>query len=369
MRSVTLALYLLCVVFGDLSAQEEQEYFKFAMFKYNNKEYEESLAFLDKALDKDSLYVNAHYLRAEVNYELGRNYSAVSDINNIFELEITPSAYTGKYYLTRGKSFLALDELVKAKNDLQISYALSPNNDELYYYKAKLGLAEKTYESALEDLELAISIRSDNPAYYGLRSEIKIKHLNPVHGSDVYYSILEDLDVAISLTSENYTYYLVRSKFLADMGEVDESIADYDQLVALFPNNEDPYIERGVIKMNDYKYKSASQDFTKSIAINPNSEQSYRYRGLCKHNMNNISGAYKDFSKSIELLTKNYLSSNLSTEKKEKVQRLLAECYVLRGHCLNSMEKNSLACEDFLRAYHLGIKKGLNYYRKYCGKY
>lgn len=369
MRSITLTLFLIIYLFGDLSAQDEQEYFKFAMFKYNNREYKESLDFLNKALDQDSLYVNARYLRAEVYFELGQFISAVSDINSIFEIEKTSTAYTGKYYLTRGKSFFELGELVKAGSDFKKSYSLSPSNDELYYYKAKLGLAEKTYKLALEDLEVAIRIRSNNPAYYALRSEIKINYLKPVRGSNVYFSILEDMNAAIVLSPENHNYYLVRSRFLADMDEVDAAVSDYDEVIRMFPNKEEAYIERGVIKMNGYKYISAKKDFTKSISINPNSESSFRFRGLCRHNLSNYAGAEKDFSSSIELLTEKYLSAKVNKFEKEKVKKLLAESYVLRGHCLNSMDKNSLACQDFLRAYHLGIKKGLNYYRRYCSVY
>ncbi len=369
MRRITLALFLLFYLFGDLPAQDAREYFKFAMFKYNNKEYKESLVFLDKAMANDSLYVNARYLRAEVYYELGLYYSAVSDINVIFEIEKISTAYTGKYYLTRGKSFLALRELPKAGYDFEKSYKLSANNDELYYYKAQLGLSEKTYKSALEDLEVAIRIRSDVPAYYALRAEIKINYLKPERGSNVYHSILKDMNAAIRLSPANHTYYLVRSNFFVKMKEVDDAISDYDQIIKMFPNKEEAYIDRGVIKMNGYKYESAFKDFSKAISINPNSERSFRFRGLCRHNLNNYSGANKDFSKSIELLTGKYLTANLIPEKKEKVKKLLAESYVLRGHCLNSMGKNSMGCQDFLRAYHLGIKKGLNYYRRYCNVY
>lgn len=369
MRRGTLVLFLLFYLFGDLPAQDAREFFKFAMFKYNNKEYKESLAFLDKALANDSLYVNAWYLRAEVNYQLGLYYSAISDINSIFEVEKINTAYTGKYYLTRGKSFLALEELVKASYDFEKSYSLSTNNDELYFYKAKLGLEEKTFKRALDDLEVAIRIRSNNPEYYALRSEIKINYLKPVRGSNVYYSILEDMNAAITLSPANHTYYLVRSKFLVSMGEVDAAITDYDQIIKLFPHKEEAFIERGAIKMNGYKYKTAFKDFTTAIKINTNSERSFRFRGLCRHNLNDFSGAEKDFSKSIELLTRKYISGNLTEIEKEKVKKLLAESYVLRGHCLNSMGKNSLACQDFLRAHHLGIKKGLNYYRRYCGIY
>jgi len=81
--------------------------------------------------------------------------------------------------------------------------------------------------------------------------------------------------------------------------------------------------------------------------------------------MNNYSEAYRDFSKSIDLLTIEITSSN----EKSNLKNTLAETYLLRGHCLNLMGNNAQACRDFLMASNLGVRKGLNYYRKYCGIY
>ncbi len=81
--------------------------------------------------------------------------------------------------------------------------------------------------------------------------------------------------------------------------------------------------------------------------------------------MSRFAEAQKDFTKSIDILTKELER----TANKEIVQKNLAETYLLRGHCLNLMGNNANACRDFLAAYNLGVKKGLNYYRKYCGIY
>jgi tetratricopeptide (TPR) repeat protein len=349
----------------ELQAQNAQENFKFAKFNFDNGKFQESLGFLDKALKQDPQYVSAYYLRAEVYYHLNQFYSTISDINQIFKIETKPTAFTGNYYLTRGKAFLGLKDLDNAAEDFKIAESTLKNDAEIYYYKAMLEHERGNFVDALTSLEHAIDITSDDPEFYAFRAEIKMQQMNPAPDSEDYQSILGDINVALALDPDNYTYYSLRSNFLNSMGENEEAMRDYNKMIELSPNTEDAYTSRGVLKMNKYDYRSAALDFTKSILINPNDERNYRYRGLCYNNLNNFSEAYRDFTKSIDLLTK-----ELSvTSQKDIVQNTLAETYILRGHCLNLMGNNAQACRDFLSAHNLGIKKGLNYYRKYCGIY
>lgn len=365
MTKVLAVWFLMVCVSGIIQAQDAQENFKFAKFNYDKGEYKESLGFLDKALSKDPLYVNAYYLRAEAYYHLEQYYSTVLDINQIFKIETNTTAFTGNYYLTRGKAFLGLKDYSNAAEDFEKSMSLLNDNAEIYYYKAKLEQEKGDYPKALSYLDLAIDITSDNSEFYAFRSEIKSQNMTVVPESEEYQSILGDINVAIALDPDNYTYYLLRSNFLNSMGETDAAMRDYNKMIELSPSTEDAYTNRGVVKMNKYDYRSAALDFTKSILINPNDERNYRYRGLCYNNLNNFSEAFKDFSKSIDLLTKELTTAS----QKNMIQNTLAETYILRGHCLNLMGNNAQACRDFLSAHNLGVKKGLNYYRKYCGIY
>ena len=365
MKRIAIAFFLLFYLFGDLQAQVPREYFKFAKYNFDNQDFNESKEFLDKALAEDSLYVNAFYLRAETNYELGNYHNSIKDINSIFNIEKIATSFTGNYYLTRGKSYLALDDFYNATTDFEKSEELSTSNTELYYYKAKLGLVTKNYIQALENMEAAIRINPENPTYYAFRSEINLVYLRPRRDSRGYYDVLDDINLAIALAPDTYQFYQIRSSFLNSMGNLDDAVEDYNKMIELSPLEDKAYTDRGVFNLNRYEYKKAAKDFTKSIEINPNDERNYRYRGLCNSNMNNYSVAYEDYSKSIDLQT--IKLSN--TPNIYILKNILAETYLQRGHCLNLMGSNALACNDFLMARNLGIKKGLNYYRKFCGAY
>ena len=361
-RPIVIFLVLAC---GVVSAQDAREYFKFAKFKYDQGDYEGALKFLDQAIEIDTMYSNAFFLRAEVNYNLKQYYNAITDINHIIRIDNSETTYSGDYFLIRAKAYLALGNLDKAAVDLERSYPLSKNNAEYYYYRAKFYKATNNYLHALTDLDKAIKLNPDNADAYALRAMTKWEYLKPIKGSDTYESILSDINVALVLDRDNYEYYQIRSDFLYAMGEKEKALEDYNKMVDIAPSKEMAYTKRGLIKMNNYDFRGAIEDFTKSISLNPDDEQNYRYRGLCFNNLNIFSRAYKDFTRAIEIM-----DAWLKTTGEEyPVKNKLAETYLLRGHCLNLMGNNAQACRDFLLAHNLGVKKGLNYYRKYCGIY
>jgi tetratricopeptide (TPR) repeat protein len=106
-------------------------------------------------------------------------------------------------------------------------------------------------------------------------------------------------------------------------------------------------------------------DFSLAISLDKSDEQNYRFRALCYHNLNKHEKALSDYSHSLRILT-----DQLPTQEDKKATELiLAETHFQRGNTYLIKRKNYEACQDFLRSYNLGAKKGLNYYRKYCNVY
>jgi tetratricopeptide (TPR) repeat protein len=364
-----MKIWFLCLLFiflsAPLNAQDSRENFKFAKYNYDNKNFQEAIKFLDIALKEDDQYPNAYLLRAESYYALGQYYNAILDINRIFTIDNSLKSSASDFYLIRGKSYLALDEYTKAHEDLQNAALYSKTNAQAHYFLGRLWFETRNYDESLWELDTATAIDPQQGSFYALRAEVMIARYKPGKGSDAYRDVISDLDMAIALDENNEHYYYIRGQFLKNMGEMERAMQDFDATIRLSPKEERAYTNRGLIKMNQYQFQGAVLDFTRSILLNPQVESNYRYRGLCYNNLNNLREAYKDFSKSIEMLTSKFND----TAEADLVKNTLAETYVLRGHCLNLMGNNSLACSDFLAAHNLGMKKGLNYYRKYCGIY
>ncbi|MDZ7606756.1 MAG: tetratricopeptide repeat protein [Cyclobacteriaceae bacterium] len=366
--NLTLFLVALCMLAPVNGSQDARENFKFAKFHYDKGEFNESLTYIDKSLSQDSLYLGAYYLRAETYYALGNYYSAISDINRILALEklsAEPNPDASKYLLTRAKSYTSLNDFVLASSDFEKVFEISKSNAPAYFERARFYVNTRNFDNALSDINQAVKLNSGKADYFSLRAQIRLAYGNPEPGSERYRAVLNDMTSSVQLEPKNHQFLMQRSEFLSAMGENEQAIKDYDQVISISPKTAEAYSNRGVLKMNNMEYSSAAFDLTRSILLNPDNEKNYRLRGLCYTNMNNMRDAVQDFSKSITMLS-GLMDSETAASS---LRSTLAETYILRGHCLSQMGNESLACRDFLEAYNLGAKKGLNYYKKYCGIY
>ncbi len=366
--NLKLFLVFLYILSSGTDAQDARENFKFAKFHFDKGEYNESLKYIDKSLSQDSLFLGAYYLRAETYYALGNYYSAISDINRILAIdksqqESNPGA--SEYLLTRAKAYTSLNDFPRASSDFEKVFAVSNTNPEAYFQRARFYYGTKNLDYAMTDINQAIKMNPAKAIYFAERAQLKLANGKPEPGSEKYRSILEDLNAAIQLEPKNYHFFMERSEFLSAMGQNEQAMKDYDQVITLSPKTVEAYTNRGVLKMNNQEFYAAALDFTRSILINPAEEKNYRLRGLCYTNMNNMSDAVQDFSKSIDMLSGKLKSGSQDAS----LRSTMAETYILRGHCFTQMGNEPLACRDFLQAYNLGTKKGLNYYKKYCGLY
>ena len=364
MKKTLTTLPVLLAITLNLYAQDAREYFKYAKYQYDNFEYTESLEFINKAIKLDSSYLNAYFLRAQIYQELGQYYSSVLDIDRILKADRSETNFTGQCHLVRGRCYMALEKYSRAKEDFDIALRYTKDDPEVLYYQAKLSLNAEDPDRALKYVEQAIRKKED-AAYFGLKAEIKMKKFGDSPESSQYRSIHNDINTAIALDGDNYEFYLIRSTYLKSLGNSDDALTDYDRMIELSPNKDVAYANRGIAKLNNYDYSGAILDLSESIMINPANPETYRYRGLCYNNLNNYNKAYQDFTKSIDILTARFTSLS----DKEAAKKQLAETYLMRGHSQNLVGSEIEACRDFLRAYQLGVDKGLNYYRKFCSIY
>lgn len=131
------------------------------------KDYDKALADFDAAIQEDAEYRDAYVGRFQVLLEKGEYDKAIKDAEKIGEMQ--PS--TG--HVLRGDVFAKqknYDESIKAYT---AAIEADPKNATAYnnraYHKA---LARRDLDSAAEDIELAIELAGDEPAYIDTRGYI-----------------------------------------------------------------------------------------------------------------------------------------------------------------------------------------------------
>lgn len=365
MRFGLITLYTIWNISMSYAQMAPREYFKFAKYNYENNKYQAALNMLDKAINDDPQFVNAYYLRAEVEYSLGNYKNALSDMDHVLLLDSEENTYYPDYLLLRGKLHKELNHKDLAVIDLNKSILLSGTKAEAYYERARIKKG-RNFTGSVSDMNDAIRISPNNPDYYAERAQIKRDFYHPNYESSKYESILADIEKAIALSPDHFNYYKFRIRLYLESGHKNRALKELNNMISKFPDQQFGYSTRALIRMKDAFYKNAIIDYDKAIELSPDDDKNYRYRGLCFHNTGFYHKARKDFTKAIEILSEKISNQN-NIDKRTKIT--LAEVYILRGICLHQMGNGSLSCGDFLQANELGVGKGLFYYKKFCERY
>ena len=364
-RKLTL-LFLLYLITTVSFAETAREYFKYAKYSYNSKDYFKALEFINLAIDVDPQYVNGFLLRAEINYVLNDFIEVINDITLAFKLDENVRKTMADIHLLRGDAYYNLGDVKSAIYDIDYCIRLNPKNSRAQFLRGMINYENGEYFKALEHFDEAIKYDSDESEYYYQRANLKKIHFKPLPDTKIYASILDDIKRASLLNPDDYRPYQLKCSILKldEKYNKDELISELDGYINSFPDQAAFYSERGLANVLTNRYQHALSDFTKAIQLDETDEANYRNRGLCFHNMRKYQLALNDYSKSINILINKYQS-----EKNDAVKRLLAQTFNMRG-MTNKLNGNAdLACEDYYNAAKLGSKTGLNNYRRNCNVY
>ena len=367
MNGFTSILWIVMILCGHsvMAQGNARELFKFAKFKFDKGEYLAALDYVDRAIQADGSYANAFLLRADIHYRQGEYEKTVADLSTGLKSSSQSSMAYADYYLIRARSCLELELYEKASADLEILFNGTVQNADAYYARAMLCHHRGDLKGALDDLDRAILMSSNVALYYLQRARIKEVQVSGGYRPDAYSNIFSDLSVALALDHENYAAYEMRSRLNQRMGQRAEAIADYSRMIELNTGDIRAYYERGVLKMQEYRYKEAIDDFGVVIQFNADDYLSRRNIAICYQNMEQHQLAVREYSRAIRLMDD---AVNANAHQRELLG-LFSETLLLRGHCYHLLHQPADACHDFMLAYNLGNKKGLNYHRKYCSVY
>lgn len=366
LRKLTL-IFFLCFLYVNTSAESAREFFKYAKFNFDTKEYDKALEFIDKAIEMDPGYINGFLLRAEINFGLQNFNDVIGDITNAFNLDEEAAKILSDFHLLRGDAYFKLRDLDKASTDVNICIKINPQNAKAHYLKAIINTEKSDYFEAVENFDQAIKFNASESDYYFKRAELKKKYYKPMYGTNEYESIMTDIHESISLApSDHRPYELWCDMLKLNKGlKKEDLIQELDAFIDQFPDHADFYSERGMAKVLNYEYKLAISDFTKAMQLDKFNEANYRNRGLCFHNLKKYQLALNDYSRSINILIGKYQKS----QKSESIKKILAQTFTMRAMTNELNGNQDLACDDYYSAAKLGSKPGLNNYKKKCNVY
>ena len=144
------------------------------------------------------------------------------------------------------------------------------------------------------------------------------KGIRLVHKGQFENSLIK-LNKAIELNPKNIKAYHTRASIYSALGKCEEAIADYTTILKYNSNDDKVYRYKGYLYLLLEEYNLAIEDFSKATTIRPTDFSSYIYKGKATRVIKDYEQAISFYTKAIEIL------------KKEKLFKLLADCYKFRA--------------------------------------
>lgn len=163
-----------------------------ALFEKANNEflvgnYSNAILYCNKVLKKNKTFKEANFIAGLSYYNLKDTIKAIEYFNK--EIQINKSDY--RSYLFKSK--LTIKNYNSANNDLSVAITMNPANFLLYLEKGNLNYYHLKYSIAIEDYNQAIKLRPNlNDAYYKL-GFCKLNLTDTINACN-YWDKVEELD-------------------------------------------------------------------------------------------------------------------------------------------------------------------------------
>jgi tetratricopeptide (TPR) repeat protein len=133
---------------------------------FSGKE-KEANELLESAIAKDPKKSIYYYIKGVLSNNRGKFSRALESFDKALALD--PGSNEFNIYLNRGISYLELEEMDAALNDMNKAVELGSNNASAYHSRGRVYYASKQYSEAVKDFSRSVEINPNNDAaYYNL---------------------------------------------------------------------------------------------------------------------------------------------------------------------------------------------------------
>ncbi len=262
--------------------------------------------------------------RALIYLSLQQFNEAVNDSKRAIKLDSTKA----NYYLTLVDVYFSQNNTRLAKELLEITEKKFPDNVESILKLAELYFLVKQYQKAIDYTNRALKIDENLTKAYYIKGSIyresgdttrAISSLETAveqdnKNEDAFYDLgvmysarknplaLDYYNNVLKINPNNFNAKYAKAKFFQDIGKINESIIEYEQLTKINSTCENCFYNLGAIYLEIKKDpKKALNYFTKAIEINPNYLEAYFARGYTYSKLKDKESAKADYTMCLKL--------------------------------------------------------------------
>jgi serine/threonine protein kinase/Tfp pilus assembly protein PilF len=260
------------------------------------QQWETAKAGLNACLSQQPDFVWAYLFRSIANEKLQALQEAEADFQKVLQLNPNEDA---RYvlFLTRGILHFNQKELERAASDFRSAMALKAEQYNAYVNLAQVYLAQREFEHAAEQMEVALRFRPPILVVVGYHVECGRILLR----DKKYEQAIQACETALALASDQPQPHEVRGRALLALGHYQQAESSFDQYLRLGGKGvADTFRGRGMSRMKLGRYPDAVEDYTRVLECTPDAEI-YQHRGWAYFFADAWKLALRDFSKAIEL--------------------------------------------------------------------
>ena len=186
-----------------------------------------------KSLSRNEMLGLVYNMRGYGRIKSGDWEGGMNDVSNA--LVLNPRDPTIRF----NRSSMYANEGIydSAVEDLSEVLKLDPNFEDAYRLRSVANFNNENHEHALKDIRQAIALNGKNP-------ENHFTHGMFLINKGKKFDAVNALSLSIGFGNQDLDVFILRGRLLADMGEYEQAVSDFDQVLAVIPHDDGIRYER-----------------------------------------------------------------------------------------------------------------------------
>ena len=215
-------------------------------------------------------------------------------------------------HLNRGNDLLAEKKFDEALQEFDMAIAINSKFAEAYLKRGIAYAWKGDGDRALTEYNEAIRLRPRYAEAYYYRG-MRINNIGYFKLADADYNLdsssidyfdraIADYTRAIQINPNYLDAYFARAESYSNKEDYDLAIADYTSMLRINPNSADAYIARGTMYVLKNDHERAIAEYTSAIRIDPNYAEAYKNRGDVYIGKGDHDRAKADYTRAIRIM-------------------------------------------------------------------
>lgn len=265
-------------------------YYQRALFFYLEREYDQALADIERAINIDDQVAEYFYLEGNIYYDDKAFENAFKSYQATVDLDIEHV----EALLKLSTLELALENYQLALDMVNKALKVDPNYAEGYYLKGFIYLDGGDTIKSISSFRTAVEVNPDHYNSYIMLGKLYASEKHEYAGD--YY------DNALRIRPNSIEAMYNKAMYLQSIDEFEGAYSLYDQIIELDSASYFAYYNRGYIMLiSDSSYSGAIKEFEKSLKFYPYYVEAFYNIGLCYENQGNYEKAEEYYKKSLEI--------------------------------------------------------------------